>query len=89
MSYRVELTASARKKLKKLGIYTQKIILLWLKKNVDGTEDPRVHGKPLTADRKGQWRYRVGDYRIIAKIEDDRLLILVITIAHRKIVYQK
>ena len=89
MSYRVELTDYAKKQLNKLDAYTQKIIVCWLKKYLDGCDNPRVHGKPLAADKKGQWRYRVGDYRIIAKIEDNRLVILLISIAHRKIVYQR
>ncbi len=89
MTYHVELTESARKGLKKLDKYTQKIILLWLHKHLEGCEDPRIHGKPLTADRKGQWRYRIGDYRVIAKIEDDKLIILVIAIGHRREIYDK
>ena len=89
MTFRVEFTESARKELYKLDKYTQKIILLWLKKNLDGCEDPRIHGKALSADRAGQWRYRIGDYRVIAKIEDDKLIILVITIGHRREVYDR
>lgn len=89
MTFRVEFTESARKALKKLDKYTQKIILLWLKKNLDGCEDPRIHGKPLAANRVGQWRYRIGDYRIIASIEDDKLLILVIAVGHRREIYSK
>ena len=89
MKYHVEFTESARKELKKLDQYTQKIILLWLNKYLEGCEDPRIHGKPLTADRVGQWRYRIGDYRIIAKIEDDKLIILVIAIGHRREIYKQ
>ena len=89
MSFRVELTDSAKKQLKKLDKYTQKIILLWLDKNLSGSDNPRVHGKPLSANRTGQWRYRIGDYRIIAKIEDDRLIILVIAIGHRRDIYNQ
>ena len=88
MIFHVEFTESARKELKKLDKYTQKIILLWLNKNIEGCSDPRVHGKPLTANRAGQWRYRVGDYRIIATIEDDRLVVLVIKIGHRREIYE-
>ena len=84
MKFHVELTESAKKELKKLDLFTQKIILLWLNKNLEGCENPRVHGKPLSANRAGQWRYRIGDYRVIAKIEDDRLIILVIAIGHKK-----
>ena len=88
MTYHVELTESAKKELKKLDKYTQKIILLWLNKNLEGCKDPRVHGKPLIADRVGQWRYRIGDYRVIAKIEDNKLIILVIAIGHRREIYK-
>lgn len=88
MIFHVEFTESARKELKKLDKYTQKIILLWLNKNIEGCSDPRVHGKPLTANRVGQWRYRVGNYRIIATIEDDRLVVLVIKIGHRREIYE-
>ena len=87
--YHVELTESAKKSLNKLDKYTQKIILFWLRNNLEGCENPRTHGKPLSADRVGQWRYRVGDYRIIAKIEDNRLIILVIAIGHRREIYKK
>lgn len=88
MTFHVELTESARKELKKLDYYTQKIILLWLNKNLEGCSDPRVHGKALSQNRAGQWRYRVGDYRIIAQIEDNKLIILVIAIGHRREVYK-
>jgi len=89
MKYQVLYLPEVLKTLKKMDGYTSRIILSWIDKNLVGCENPRAHGKPLTAERKGQWRYRVGDYRIIAKIEDDRLVILLITIAHRKVVYQR
>ena len=89
MTFRVVFTESARKELKKLDKYTQKIILLWLQKNLDGCTDPRIHGKALTANKVGQWRYRVGDYRILTSIEDDKLVILVIAVGHRREVYSK
>lgn len=88
MKFHVEFTESARKDLKKLDKFTQKIILIWMQKNLDGCENPRIFGKPLVANRTGQWRYRIGDYRIIAKIEDNKLVILVITIGHRRDVYK-
>ena len=75
--------------MKKLDKYTQKILLTWMNNNLEGTDNPRQHGKPLTANRVGQWRYRVGDYRIIAQIEDDRLIILVIAIGHRREIYDR
>jgi addiction module toxin, relE/stbE family len=53
-----------------------------------GTTEPRRHGKGLTSNRSGQWRYRVGDYRIIADIEDEKLIILVVEVEHRSRVYK-
>ena len=87
MTYHVRFTESAKKELKKLDKYTQKIILLWLNKHLEGCEDPRSTGKALTANRAGEWRYRIGDYRIIAKIEDNQLIILVIAVGHRRDIY--
>ena len=87
MSYRVETTARFDKEFKKLDHYTQKMIKAWIEKNLIDCEDPRVHGKGLTANRRDQWRYRIGDYRMICLIEDDRLVILALSIGHRSSIY--
>ena len=71
MTYKVEYTEQAIKELKKIDKHTQFFILAWIEKNLVDCENPRQHGKGLTANRSGEWRYRVGDYRIIAEIEDD------------------
>ena len=76
MSYSVLLTQKAKKQLSKLDKYTSKLIVSWLKKNLDGCENPRIHGKALVANKAGQWRYRVGDYRILAEIRDEEVIIL-------------
>ena len=89
MSYRLETTAGFDREFKKLDRYTQRMIKAWIEKHLISCEDPRAHGKGLTADRKGQWRYRIGDYRMICQIEDDRLVILALTIGHRKEIYRK
>lgn len=88
MKYKVEYLPAAVKALKKLDKYTKRIIIEWIEKNLVDCENPRLHGKALIADRIGQWRYRIGDYRIIAKIEDDKLIILIIAIGHRKEIYK-
>ena len=85
--YVLEFTKEALKDLKKLDNSVARVIFAWLKKNIDGCSDPRVHGKGLTANRSGQWRYRVGNYRIICKIEDEKIIVLVLTIGHRSTVY--
>ena len=89
MKYQVNYLPQVVKTLEKMDKYTKRIIVEWIEKNLVDCEDPRIHGKPLTADRKGQWRYRIGDYRVIAKIEGDKLIILVIAIGHRREIYDK
>ena len=86
-TYTLLYTKEALKELKKLDNSVSRIIFAWLKKNIDGCEDPRVHGKGLTANRSGQWRYRIGDYRVLCKIEDDKVIVLVLTVGHRSKVY--
>ncbi|MDE7291672.1 MAG: type II toxin-antitoxin system RelE/ParE family toxin [Treponemataceae bacterium] len=87
MTYGVETTARFNKEFKKLDKYTQRLIKAWIEKNLVGTEDPRRHGKGLTANRSGQWRYRIGDYRLICNIDDGRLVILALSVGHRREVY--
>ncbi|MCD8048650.1 MAG: type II toxin-antitoxin system RelE/ParE family toxin [Clostridia bacterium] len=85
--YTVEFTQRALKDLKKLDRTTAALITGWIRKNLEDCENPRIHDKGLTANRSGQWRYRVGDYRIIANIQDNVVTILVLNIAHRREVY--
>ncbi len=88
MKYKVEFSKRALKDLKKLDRHTAALILGWVRKNLEGCEDPRLHGKALTADKKGQWRYRVGDFRLLAKIEDEKIIILILNIGHRREIYE-
>ncbi len=88
MKYSVEYTPRAVKELKKLDKQTRALIFGWIEKNLVDCENPRQHGKGLTANRSGQWRYRIGDYRLIAEIHDDKVVILVLTVAHRREVYE-
>ncbi|MDD6225797.1 MAG: type II toxin-antitoxin system RelE/ParE family toxin [bacterium] len=87
MSYSLYFTDKALKQLKKMDKATAALIIGWLEKNVQGCDNPRLHGKPLTANRIGQWRYRIGDYRVITEIEDNRLVVIVITVGHRREIY--
>ena len=88
MSWHVEFSKDAVKQLKKLDKAQAALILGWIRKNLEGCEDPRLHGKGLTANRSGQWRYRVGDYRIIAHLEDRRVVILMLSVGHRREIYE-
>ena len=75
----VELSDRFIREFRKLDKYTQIIIRAWIDKNLVDCENPRAPGKGLTANRSGQWRYRIGDYRIICSIEDERLVILALS----------
>ena len=88
MSYTILFTQRAKKQLSKLDKNIAKLIASWLKKNLEGCENPRIHGKALVANKAGQWRYRVGDYRILAEIKDDEVIILVLQIGHRREIYK-
>ncbi len=81
--YKVDFLPQALKDLKKIDRTNRAMILSWIEKNLDGCENPRARGKGLTANRSGQWRYRVGDYRIIAEIKDNELLILALSIGQQ------
>lgn len=87
MMYRVETTARFDKEFRKLDKYTQKMIKAWIEKNLICCSNPRQHGKGLTANRSGHWRYRIGDYRLICEIQDNALIILALTVGHRRKVY--
>lgn len=87
MGYSVEYTPQAVRELKKLDKHTRALIIGWIEKNLVGCENPRQHGKGLTANRSGQWRYRVGDYRLLAEIQDNKIVILILSVGHRSIVY--
>lgn len=82
--YRVETTARFDREFRKLDRYTQRMLATWIDKNLEGCDDPRAHGRGLTANRSGPWRYRIGNYRIICAIEDARLVILALTVGHRR-----
>ncbi len=87
MSYTVETTERFDREFRKLDRYTQRMIKAWINKNLEGCQDPRSHGKALTANLNGLWRYRIGDYRIICIIEDSRLVIMALNVGHRREIY--
>lgn len=87
MTYTISTTERFDRDFKKLDRYTQRIIKGWIDKNLVGSSDPRQHGKGLTANGSGQWRYRIGDYRLICEILDDELVILALSVGHRRDVY--
>lgn len=88
LAWKIEITKTAVKQLKKLDKTMQKRILFFLRERVEKTDDPRLYGKALHGDKIGLWRYRVGDYRLICNIDDDIVTVLVLCVGHRKEVYQ-
>jgi mRNA interferase RelE/StbE len=86
--WRVESDRTAARDLRKLGVEAERLILRYLRERIAGSNNPRRFGHALTGDLKDLWRYRVGDYRIVASIEDHRFVILVVTVGHRREVYR-
>jgi mRNA interferase RelE/StbE len=89
MAYNVELSAEVDRELGNLDAQQAKRILKFLYERVAKLDDPRSIGQALHGSRLGEfWKYRVGDYRLICKIEDDRLIVLVLRVGHRKEIYR-
>ena len=86
--YEVRLEKPAQKSLKKMDQNDAKIIMAWISKNLVDCEDPYLHGKALQGDLKGKWRYRIGNYRLIAHIDNENVIILVLVIGHRREIYK-
>ena len=89
MKYHVVFEKSVYKSLSKLDKYTAKMLINCISDKLENCENPRIYGKALSSNLSGLWRYRVGDYRIIAKIEDDKVVILIVAIGHRREIYDK
>ena len=88
MKYTVVFSKEALKDLKKLHKHTAALIIGWVRKNLEGCENPRAHGKGLTENLSGKWRYRVGDYRLLADIQDDKVVIMMLRVGHRSEIYK-
>lgn len=90
MVWRIEFDDKAKKELAALDKAVAKRITAFLRERVAGIDDPRSIGQALKGSKLGAfWKYRVGDYRIVASIEDGALRILVVRIGNRKEVYRK
>ncbi len=89
MSYTIKTTERFDKEFKKLDRATQRLIGNWIQKNLVTNKNPKEKGKGLTSNRSGQWRYRIGDYRLLCTIEEEELLITTISVGHRKDIYKK
>jgi mRNA interferase RelE/StbE len=89
MVWTVEIESAAERELKKLDPQIAKRILLFLHERIASLEDPRTVGEALKGSQLGSyWKYRVGDYRIISRIEDQVLCVIVVKIGNRREVYR-
>jgi len=86
--YRLVFSKKAFKDIKKLDKHTQQLIINWLEKNIDNTDNPRAKGKGLVGDKGGQWRYRIGDYRVICEILDTEVIVYALSVGHRSEIYK-
>ncbi|MDO9630028.1 MAG: type II toxin-antitoxin system RelE/ParE family toxin [Acholeplasmataceae bacterium] len=86
--YSVEISEYAIKQFKKLDKQIASMIFAWITKHLEGCDNPRLHGKGLIQDKKGIWRYRIGDYRLLAHILENRLVILVVDVGYRREIYK-
>jgi mRNA interferase RelE/StbE len=88
LTWKVEWDDRARKELRKLDPPIQKEILSYLRTRIARSNNPRVFGQSLSGNKVGLWRYRVGNYRIVCRIEDNTLVVLVLGVGHRKEIYE-
>ena len=86
--WKIEFDTKAQKQFDKLDKQSQKKVQSYLNKDVLNLEHPKVFGKALRNNKKGLWSYRVDKFRIICKLEEDKLIILVVAVAKRDIVYE-
>lgn len=85
--FRVQLSDKAVKMMSKLDFQTRKMITNWLRKNLEGCENPRQYGRALRGNHQSEWRYRIGNYRVLADIQDETIIILVLEVGHRRNIY--
>ena len=87
MAWIIKYEERAKKELKKLGRNAQRDILDYFDERIATAKDPRQFGAPLRFDLSGYWKYRIGDYRAICKIQDKEITVLILHVGHRKEVY--
>jgi mRNA interferase RelE/StbE len=88
LGWKISFTKTALKQLAKLDKPMRKLIVRFIEEKIGGSADARKHGHALVGDQKGRWRYRIGDYRVICELRDNELLVIVVTIGHRKEIYR-
>ena len=87
--YSVEIAEEAAKKIRKLDRETQHLILSYINRNLKNCQDPRASGKTLSGPLRGLWRYRIGDYRLLAEIRDREMVVIAVDVGHRSKLYSR
>jgi mRNA interferase RelE/StbE len=88
LAWRIEITRTAEKHIAKLDRVAQKSIYHFLRDRLAPSENPRQWGKPLHGEKRGLWRYRVGDFRLICDIQDEQITVLGLEVGHRKEIHR-
>lgn len=88
MAWTIKITRTAEKQIAKLHRPAQQAIVRFLRGRLAEAENPRQWGRPLQGEKRGLWRYRVGDYRLICDIQDERITVMLLQVGHRKDVYR-
>ena len=89
MAWQIEFTEDADRDFAKLDRTIQRRIFRYLHERIARADNPKDFGKALLHELAGLWRYRVGDYRVLCQIEDEKLTVLVVEIAHRSLAYDR
>ena len=87
MGYRIMIPDRVNKKILIFDKNTRKLLYDYISKNLKDTDNPRLHGKALTGNLKGLWRYKIIDYRLIVDIQDEQLIIVALDFEHRSKIY--
>ena len=88
MGWKIEFSPAAIDQLKKLDLSVRRRLFNYLEEHIQGCKNPRHFGGALSSNLSGLWRYRVGDYRILCEIQDEKVIVLVLTIGHRREIYK-
>lgn len=86
--FKLILSKKINKQLKKMDRHIREVIESWINNNLKDCENPRLKGRILCGSKAGQWRYRIGDYRLLCEIKDNKLIILAISVDHRSSAYK-
>jgi mRNA interferase RelE/StbE len=86
--YSVEYSKEAQKILKKMDRGSAQRIVAWMRDRVSNCENPRLWGEALVGEFSGLWKYRIGTFRLVCEIQDEKLVVLVVELGHRKEIYK-